>query len=48
MSLSLQIDKKGKDILDLGKGPTKGLGEHSLTAEIMYSINFTIKIQNSV
>ena len=28
-----------KDILILGKGPTKGL-EHTLTAEKMYSINF--------
>ena len=33
---------KGKDILILGKGPTQGLGEHSLTAEKMYSINFTL------
>ena len=29
-----------KDILILGIGPTKGL-EHTLTAEKMYSINFT-------
>ena len=41
MSLSVHIDNKGKDILILGKGPTQGLGEHSLTAEKMYSINFT-------
>ena len=27
--------------LILGTGPTQGLGEHSLTAERMYSINFT-------
>ena len=27
--------------LILGIGPTQGLGEHSLTAEKMYSINFT-------
>ena len=26
----------------LGRGPTQGLGEHSLTAEKMYSINFTV------
>ena len=26
----------------LGRGPTQGLGEHSLTAEKMYSINFTL------
>ena len=30
-----------KDILILGRGPTQGLGEHSLTAEKMYPINFT-------
>ena len=30
-----------KDILALGKGPTQGL-EHTLTAEKMYSINFTV------
>ena len=32
---------KKKDILTLGKGPTQGL-EHTLTAEKMYSINFTV------
>ena len=41
MSSSRYIDNKGKGILILGKGPTKGLGEHSLTAEKLYSINFT-------
>ena len=30
-----------KDILILGEGPTQGL-EHTLTAEKMYSINFTV------
>ena len=30
-----------KTILVLGKGPTQGL-EHTLTAERMYSINFTV------
>ena len=30
-----------KDILILQKGPIQGL-EHTLTAEIMYSINFTV------
>ena len=30
-----------KDILVLGKGPTQGL-EHTLTAEKMYPINFTL------
>ena len=28
--------------LTLGVGPTQGLGENSLTAEKMYSINFTV------
>ena len=41
MSSSAHIDNKKKDILVLGKGPTQGL-EHILTAEKMYSINFTI------
>ena len=41
MSSSAHIDNKKKDILVLGKGPTKGL-EHTLTAEEMYSINFTV------
>ena len=41
MSSSPQIDNKKKDILILGKGLTQWLGEHSLTAEKMYSINFT-------
>ena len=39
---AIHIDNKGKDILILGKGPTEGLGEHSLTAQKMYSINFTL------
>ena len=41
MSSSVHIDNKRKDILILGKSPTQGLGEHSLTAEKMYSVNFT-------
>ena len=42
MNSSLHIDNKGKDILMLGRGPTQRLGEHSLTAEKMYSINFNL------
>ena len=42
MSSSVHVDNKGKNILILGIGPTQGLGEHSLTAEKMYSINFTV------
>ena len=41
MSSSALIDNKEKDILVLGKGPTQGL-EHTLTAEKIYSINFTL------
>ena len=40
MSSSTKIDNRKKDILILGKGPTQGL-EHTLSAEKMYSINFT-------
>ena len=41
MSSSSHIDNKKKDILIIGKGQTQGL-EHTLTAEKMYSINFTV------
>ena len=41
MSSSTKIDNKGKDIFILGKGPTQRLGEHSLSAEKIYSFNFT-------
>ena len=41
MSSSAHVDSKGKYILILGTGPTQGLGEHSLTAKKLYSINFT-------
>ena len=41
MSFSTHIDNKKKDLLVLGKGPKQGL-EHTLTAEKMYSINFTV------
>ena len=41
MSSSVHIDNKKKNISILGKGPTQGL-EHTLTAEKMYSINFTV------
>ena len=42
MSFSPHIGNKGKDILVLGKGPTQGLGENSLTTEKMYSMDFTV------
>ena len=41
MSSSAHIDNKKKNILVLGKGPTQGLNQ-TLTAEKMYSINFTL------
>ena len=41
MSTSIHNDNKKKDILVLGGGPTQGL-ESILTAEKMYSINFTV------
>ena len=41
MRFSSDIDNKKKDILILRKEPTQGL-EHTLTAEKMYSINFTM------
>ena len=44
MGVLLPISIIKKYILVLGKGPTKGL-EHTLTADWMYSINFTEKYQ---
>ena len=41
MISSAHIDDKKADILALGKGPTQGL-EHTLIAEKMYWINFTL------
>ena len=41
MSSSAHIDNKKVDILVLGIDPTQGL-EHTLTAEKLYSINFTV------
>ena len=41
MSSSAHIDNKKKGILILGVGPTQGL-EHTLIAEKIYSINFTV------
>ena len=42
MSSSIKIDNRKKDILILGKGLTLG-SEHTLSAEKLYSINFTEK-----
>ena len=41
MCSSAHIDNKGKNILIVGIGPTQGL-EHRLTAEKMYTVNFTL------
>ena len=41
MSSSTKIDNRKKDSLILGKGPAQGL-KHTLSAEKMYSINFTV------
>ena len=41
MSSFIHIDNKKKDVLVLGRGPTQAL-ESTLTAEKMYSINFTV------
>ena len=40
MSSSAHVDNKGKEILILGRGPTQGLGGHSLTAEKIYCENY--------
>ena len=40
MSSSTKIDNRKKDILILAKGPRQGL-EHTLSAENIYTINFT-------
>ena len=40
MSSLIKIDNREKKNLILGKGPTQGL-EHSMSAEKIYSINFT-------
>ena len=41
MSSSVHIENKSKDILILGEGPTQGLGDIPLTAEVIYPISFT-------
>ena len=41
MSSSVHLVNKGKDILILGEGPTQGLDDTALTAEVKYPINFT-------
>ena len=45
MSSSFHVDNKKKYILILRRGPAQDL-EHTLTAEKMYSINFTVTKNN--
>ena len=45
MSSSTKIDNRKKDILIFDEGPTQGL-EHALSAEKMYSINFSENNKN--
>ena len=45
MNSSVHIDNKKKDMLVFGKRPTQGF-EHTLTAETMNSINFTVTNKN--
>ena len=40
MSSSVHIENKGKDILIIGKVPTQGLDDTTLTVEAKYLINF--------
>ena len=47
ISSSPHIDHNEKDILMLGKGPTKGL-EHTLTAEKIFQLISQSKIKSSV
>ena len=47
MSSSTKIGNRKKDTLILGKGPTQGL-EHTLSAEKMYSTNFTEKKKQEI
>ena len=41
MGSSVHIDKKNKDMLLFGEGPTQELDDSTLTAEAKYPINFT-------
>ena len=45
MTSSVHVDNKKKYLLIFGSGPTQGL-EHTLTAEKMYSIKFTLTKKN--
>ena len=38
----MHIDRKNRNILVLGEGPTQGLDNAATTAESKYPINFTV------
>ena len=40
MSSSMLINNNGKDILILGEGTALGLEDNTLTAEVIYPVNF--------
>ena len=48
MSSSVHVDNKGKDILILGKNPTQGLPDYSLTAEKFIQLILLIIEKNIV
>ena len=39
--MELHTDKKGKYVFILVEGPTQGVDDTTLTAEVIYPINFT-------
>ena len=41
MSSSVHTNNKNKNILILGKGPTQGIDDTTITAEAEYSINLS-------
>ena len=40
MTSSVDLDNENKNFLILGKGPTQGLDDATLTSEAKYSVNF--------
>ena len=46
MSSSVHYENKGKDTIILGKRPTQGLDDATLTPEAQYSINFSRSNKN--
>ena len=48
MSSSVYVDNENKNILVLSEDPTQGLDDTTLTAEVKYSINFTLTINITI